>query len=245
MGDSERQANANVMFDFITSSRGAKTADEVMSELGKAARHFGFSSFAVSGLPAPGERLDPYFLLNGWPDGWFERYVEQNYVHVDPVIQHTRASDDAFVWSEVLPVKLSRTARRVMNEASDFRMLDGFSVPIHGTAGMQAIVTYGAETVDLSPEARGALHIISIYAHNRLRAMFMENETKRPAVRITAHELEIIRWCAAGKTNWEIAEILGLSSRTIQHELANACRKLKVVNRAQLVAEAFRLGIIR
>ena len=245
---SHRQATANAMFDFITASSQAQDDAAVLTSLDTAAKAFGMDCYAISGIPLPNERIDPYFMLNAWPDGWFERYVQQNYVHVDPVIHRTKMSDEAFVWSEALAGKpISRASQRVMNEATEFGMMDGYSVPLHSVGGFQAIVTFGARKVDLSNEQRGALHIISIYAHNRLRNFLAEATDRRAAaaVKVTPREREVILWCSGGKTNWEIGQILGISEKTVQHEIASASRKLNSVNRAQLIAESIRLGIIR
>ncbi|MGV1819852.1 LuxR C-terminal-related transcriptional regulator [Agrobacterium sp. CG160-95] len=123
----------------------------------------------------------------------------------------------------------------------------GYSVPLHMPGALQAIVTFGAEKIDLSTEAKGILHIVAIYAHNRLRALLEQQSGagRKNAPYITQHERDVIRWCAEGKTNWEIGQILGRSEKTVQHELHNAQRKMNCVNRAQLVAEAIRIGIIR
>ncbi|KPF41774.1 LuxR family transcriptional regulator [Rhizobium sp. AAP43] len=243
-----RQVAANAMFDFISECANASNKAAVLSSLGRAADAFGMDCYAISGIPLPNERIDPYFMLSAWPEEWFERYVNENYVHVDPVIHRTRMSDEAFVWSEALATEpLSRTARKVMNEATEFGMMDGYSVPLHSVGGFQAIVTFGARKVDLSDAQRGALQIISIYAHNKLRAFMAEPDTRRmaAALKVTPREREVIMWCAAGKTNWEIGQILGISEKTVQHEVASASRRLNSVNRAQLIAEAIRLGIIR
>ncbi len=246
--DTEALAAANTMFDFLSETAGAKSRDDILKPLDRAARHFGFNCFAISGIPLPNERIDSYFMLNGWPVGWFEHYLANNYVHADPVIHLSKMQDNAFVWSEALrDQELGRHARRVMNEATEFHMNDGYSVPLHAAGGFQAIVTFGAEKLDLSNAARGALHIISIYAHNSLRSLMVQKASSRDRnlLRITAREREIIQWCAAGKTAFEIAEILGRSHRTIQNEILNIQRKLNVVNSAQMIAESFRLGILR
>jgi LuxR family quorum sensing-dependent transcriptional regulator len=236
------------MFDFIDAVGQTDTEEQVLSALGASAAEFGMERFAISGIPLANERIDPYFMLNGWPPDWFDRYIAENYVHVDPIIRHTKLSDDAFVWSEILSDrKLNFRERRVMDEATEFGMMDGFSVPLHTATGLQAIVTFGAGKVDLSPRARGALHMISIYAHNRLRAILNEKAgTPRSVdVPITPAERECIAWCASGKTDWETGQITGRSERTVHHLISSAQRKLGVVNRAQLVAESFRVGILR
>jgi DNA-binding CsgD family transcriptional regulator len=59
----------------------------------------------------------------------------------------------------------------------------------------------------------------------RLRAV----RTKRAP---TARELEVLSFVGAGKTNREIALILGLSPKTVQHHVAHAYDKLGIYNRA-------------
>ncbi len=61
---------------------------------------------------------------------------------------------------------------------------------------------------------------------------------------LTPRELDCLRWCSRGKTNWEISRILGLSERTVEHYLSRANRKLGTVNRAQAVALALKMNLI-
>ncbi len=243
-----RQFNTNILTDFVTKAMQVTTKEEIMSLLDAVAHHYGMDTFAISGIPLPGERIDPYVLLNAWPKDWFARYAEKNFVQVDPVIYRTKITNDAFVWSEALgSQRLGKGARRVMAEATEFKMLDGFSVPLHGIHGLQAIVTFSAEKVDLSEEMRATLQLIAIYAHNRLRAMLHE-EAMQPArerLNVTPREQEIVMWFAAGKNAWETAQILGISEKTVRHQIEHLRRKMNVVNVAQMIAEAFRLGIIR
>lgn len=62
---------------------------------------------------------------------------------------------------------------------------------------------------------------------------------------ISARELEVIRWSSEGKTSVEIAIILGLSEHTINSYTTKILQKLHVVNRAQMVAKAIRMGLIQ
>lgn len=61
---------------------------------------------------------------------------------------------------------------------------------------------------------------------------------------LTPREIECLRWCSRGKTNWEISRILGLSERTVEHYLSRANRKLGSINRTQAVARAMKLKVI-
>ena len=54
-------------------------------------------------------------------------------------------------------------------------------------------------------------------------------------ISLTSQELECMRWCKEGKTNWEIGEILAISEKTVKFHLTNAMRKLGAANRIAAV----------
>lgn len=59
----------------------------------------------------------------------------------------------------------------------------------------------------------------------------LQREQASPLVSLTPREREILQWVAAGKSDAQIAEILGLSVRTVQKHLENSYVKLGVENR--------------
>lgn len=61
---------------------------------------------------------------------------------------------------------------------------------------------------------------------------------------LSPRQLECLRLAAAGQTSSEIAVTLGLSSRTIDQYVSEACERLKVRNRVQAVAKAAELGLL-
>jgi transcriptional regulator EpsA len=69
--------------------------------------------------------------------------------------------------------------------------------------------------------------------------------SKRPAGLITPREAEVLTWVRDGKTNDEIAAILGLSMLTVKNHLRNTMKKLVVRTRGQAVAKAIALGFLR
>ena len=65
-----------------------------------------------------------------------------------------------------------------------------------------------------------------------------------PKERLSAREIECLRWSAAGKSSDEIAIILDISSHTVVSYLKSAMRKLEAVNRMQAVARACRYRLL-
>ena len=61
---------------------------------------------------------------------------------------------------------------------------------------------------------------------------------------LSPRQIECLRLAAAGKTSSEIAVALGISSRTVDQYVGEACERLKVRNRVQAVAKALTLGLL-
>jgi DNA-binding NarL/FixJ family response regulator len=62
--------------------------------------------------------------------------------------------------------------------------------------------------------------------------------------KLTPREEEVVKLVAEAHTNREIAEILHLSEKTVEHHRANAMRKLGMRDRVELVRYAIRRGLI-
>ena len=62
---------------------------------------------------------------------------------------------------------------------------------------------------------------------------------------LTHREIEILSWTQKGKSNGEIAEILGISQLTVKNHVQKILRKLGANNRTQAVAKGIALSITR
>ena len=84
--------------------------------------------------------------------------------------------------------------------------------------------------------------LIKVFANGGIKQLY---ENQRSMVKpITRRELEVLQWLYTGKTNWEIALILGISHTTVKNHVQNIIRKLGVENRRQAGIKALRLGFI-
>jgi transcriptional regulator EpsA len=61
---------------------------------------------------------------------------------------------------------------------------------------------------------------------------------------ITERQREILKWIAAGKSNWEIGKILLISEFTVKNHVQNVLKKLSVTTRAQAATKAISCGLI-
>ncbi len=137
-------------------------------------------------------------------------------------------------------------------EASEIGLRDGYCIPIQDLTCTR-IVSFGGAHLDLPDQALSGLHMLGIYADLAVRDLAVRNPApaaaRRRALppgspRCSPREIECIKWAAAGKTGWETSEILSLSHRTVESYLNMAAQKLGATNRAHLVAQALRHGLI-
>ena len=175
-----------------------------------------------------------------------DRYLDQDYVRIDPVARRVESDLSSFLWSEAAPFangKDCAIVRRMFGEAGEFNLRAGFTVPMITLDGAVAVVSLGGEAVDMPPAARGMISLISTFAIARaIDIRDREKRHQRPA--LTPREIECLKWAADGKSEWEISAILHVSEHTADKHLANAHRKLGAANRAHAVALGIRWGFI-
>lgn len=121
------------------------------------------------------------------------------------------------------------------------------SVPIHLHAGLISSLNFSGRKRDFSERDRHVLNLIR--AHFKQAYQNAEVATARAtalsqplvAYQLTPREAEIGIWLAEGKTNPEIAAILGVSPRTIEKHMEKILSKLGAENRttaAVMIAKA-------
>lgn len=238
--------HARSAFDLLDDFDRLTSREEVTNRLSATFAQFGYSAFLITGTPEPPARVEPHFIINGWPTDFTDHYARENLYADDPVAAWSRRSSDPFEWSEArYDADLWPRAAEVMNVAADFGMRQGFCIPIRRGAGPQACVTIAGDRPDLAPRAKHAMHLIGLYAYKK--AVSVPGSAALPASvqRLLTHrEREVLLWSAQGKSSWEIAVILGVSERTVNWFIANASRKLDAVNRTQAVVNAIKSGEI-
>ncbi|MAW85035.1 MAG: LuxR family transcriptional regulator [Phyllobacteriaceae bacterium] len=233
--------------EHISQINRANSAQEVCSRLLAMTGRFGLDRMIIGSQQDPAAEPEirrEHILLGGWSPEWIERYIGCNYVAADPVVHFAKHNMQPFTWDDAARVtRGNKAADRVMAEAGDFGMRHGMSIPLVTTDGTLALLSLGGEHMDLPPAHFGMVALVSTYAIERALHLSRGFTGERTG-RLTRREAECIRWAAAGKSEWEISRILGISEHTSEKHLLSAKTKLGAVNRTQAVAEAIRQGYI-
>ncbi|MGH1571280.1 autoinducer binding domain-containing protein [Methylobacterium sp. P31] len=219
---------------------------EVVATVQRQLSGFGVDSIIAALLPTAPSLAGfnrQFLVMERVSDEWRQRYLHRRYAAHDPIVTHTLKRQMGFAWSDPeISASTSLIARRIMSEAAEFNLCDGYTVPLTTIEGEAGGMSFAGSRLEIGPEHRGMLTLIANYAFGQ--ALLVRGQPIEKPVKLSPRERETLQWAAEGKTDWEIGEIMGISEHGVDSSLRCVRAKLRTRNRAQSVAEGFRLGII-
>ncbi|HJQ57620.1 MAG TPA: LuxR family transcriptional regulator [Vineibacter sp.] len=211
-----------------------------------AIRAFGFEACAAGAWVGIGRRRSHRFYFNNWPRDWFEIYESKGLVHNDPVVFEARRRMTPFLWSEMTQTHSFKVlGADIVEEASRYGWREVMVVPLHGPAGYQGAVSLGAlSPVTLSPVERSLLRAMALAVHDRCHETVGFGAGVPANVTLTRRESECMEWVAAGKSDSEIGQILGLAATTVHFHVERVKSKLDTNSRTHAVGLLVLAGIV-
>ena len=238
------------VFEQIERANGCRSEAELCSVFAGAFAYFGFGHFLVSEAMRPDGRLSGMHQFGRTHADWRSHYDARGHIRRDAMIPRVLAALDPFTWLETARSPLDEPGRLVLDEAREFRLRDGFVLPMHYTDGSACgVMLIGETEARLVGHRRAAVQILSYYfatLGRRLQTEAREPDcaTEARPVRLTPRQRECLQWVRAGKTDWEISVILGLSEDTVSEHIDAARKRLGARTRVQAVIEAIALKLI-
>ena len=227
----------NATFDFIEQLDHKTDISALITAFQGLNEKFGLNCFMVGDPTQPKVPREGRMWASTWPQEWLAHWMTQNYIAVDPIINQLLMRNEPIRWQDARRAT-DEIGIRILDEAAQFGLVDGFTVPVYTREGIIVGISIGAEKYELGRHDETCLHMAAIYFHaklERLRARMMPPSSTQ---RLTPRERECLSWVAAGKTDWEISQILAISEQTAHEYVQNALMKLKATTRAQAVATA-------
>ncbi|TDT76813.1 regulatory LuxR family protein [Litoreibacter halocynthiae] len=178
---------------------------------------------------------------------WVERYIEQDYARIDPVVQGCYRQFQPIEWKTL--DWSTKASRAFLGEASEAGLGNqGFSVPIRGPSGQFALVSVNQKCNDemwasFTSERSADLLLISHYLNEK--ALQIEgNPNRGPTRSLSPREKDTLTLLATGANRASIAETLKISESTLRVYIESARFKLGAANTTHAVAMALTHGLI-
>ncbi|MGE5564296.1 MAG: LuxR family transcriptional regulator [Bacillota bacterium] len=236
------------MFDrvnsFVKDVRKLETEEELAAALGEIAEELGFRYFALTHHVNVLEARAAIRIHN-YPAGWAEWFDRQALGGTDPVHRASNVTSVGFAWSK-LPQMIALTAhdRRVLELARREGIGDGFTVPAHVPGEAHGSCSFACAPGERFPGDRPPLlQLVGAFAFEAARRMRRKRFAGGP-VKLTDRQRECVIWAARGKSDWEIAKILGISHETVIEHLRHARERYQVGKRTLLAIHALFDGTI-
>lgn len=230
---------------FVSAVGRLSRMDELEALLSDGLKALGFEQFAfihhVSGLNVPGGLV----RLSNYPDSWVDVIRKQHYFSDDPIHAACQRSATGFVWSK-LPEIIEMSARQteIMTAWGDHGFGDGFTVPIHIPGEVSGSCSMGVRAGQALPEdALPAAQYMASFAFEAARRIARQQAGRAldidgAAPRLTQRQFDCLVLVAQGKSDWDIAQLLGISHQTVHQHVEEAKRRYGVASRTQMVVRA-------
>jgi LuxR family quorum sensing-dependent transcriptional regulator len=228
------------LFAAISRIDTASSPHEILYEFRSAIERYGLRYFLITGLPVPHDAdWRREILFDGWPPEWYLRYMSEDHFSHDPCVAQCRHSPKPFLWHELPPAKLFARAKLVMDEATEFGMGQGLCVPIHVPLAGPGVVSAAGDRLEIEPRAMPFIETLCVHTFRRLSGWEKPGQAVEAAP-LTARERELLEWSAEGKSNEDIACILGVTRNTVESHQRNIRGKLDAANVSHAIVKALR-----
>ncbi len=181
-----------------------------------------------------------------YPEGWKNHYVKNGLYRNDPTLHRAGRSIAPVDWQ-----RLNRDEQfhRVFRDAHDFGISDrGLTIPVRGPYGDTGLLSVTRnctqpEWDSLIKRTLTELQSVAVHIHDAvMRSDVLSRVLRYPT--LSTREREILQWVAAGKSQQDIGDILGISHRTVEVHLRSGREKLYALTTPQAIGRAISLGLI-
>lgn len=230
-------------FQIFKSIDHASDADELLEVVSQFFRSCGFQAVCYV-LPKTNDLNDYQLFERGMPRRWMDRYTALKYRDIDPLPAHVMSQEKVMSIREALAeLEPTKEEAAYLIEFAASPVTDGLLMPTVGRKRVQGF--FGATQVsdeDIAAADRSLMHAIAQHTHWRFDHFSIGRE--EPSKKLSPREIEILRWIGAGKSNPEIAVILGISAPTVATHLKRLFAKLEVNDRVSAALKGYKLGFL-
>lgn len=226
---------------FVADARAVESSGELHCLMDAFINEIGFRYFALIHHDDLREPKPGLIRLQNYPHVWADYFIEHRLYLDDPVVHACLRTNCGFSWNE-LPnlVSLTRRHEGILRGAAKEGLSQGLTIPAcvpgERTGSCSLAGPRRGQKVD---RFLGLAQIVGAFAFQAARRLISKDgiqPSQRP--RMAPRQRECAVLIGQGKSNWEIAKILGLSRSTINHYVNDARARYGVVTRTQLVISA-------
>lgn len=177
--------------------------------------------------------------LHNYPEEWAHWFDDRQLGPSDPVHRASQRSAVGFLWRDIEKIViLGADDEYILSRAKAHGIGDGMTIPAHVPGEAHGSVSFAWSSGETVPaDILAFAQIVGSFAFEAARRIRPGLPTERHP-ELTKRQRECVLWVARGKTDWEIARILGVSHVTVIEHLRNARQRYGATTRATLTVRA-------
>lgn len=214
-------------------------------EMARLCNQLGFGAVSYNLLRTGSAQPAAVPLHHGFLPVEIETYLALDFQRLNIVPRIALALGRPVRWSETWQTfELTPDEREFVLALRAVNFPDGITLPCFGPHGRNATVALGhvSEGVDLGDANLVRLQYIAQAVHLRICDLFATDIAI--GRHLSSREKEILDWVARGKSNGVIADILAISSSTVDTYMRRIYDKLDVSDRTSAAVKGLGLGLI-
>lgn len=237
----------DILIERLESLEHLRSMIEARDEMFKIATVFGLKnlSYGVINLP-PEINNDRAVVITTYSFEWHKCYFDNSYIDIDPVVKVAASGVSPVNWRSIS--RKSPAVREFFENAQKFGVgSQGLTLPIRGRLGEVALFSVTSDERDETWDAfvKANVSYLLIFAWNFHNSVLRILGASTPSpIALSHREATCLRMKALGRTDNEIAGILGITKRTVSFHIESARSRLNAVNGVHAVAKALSLGLI-
>jgi LuxR family transcriptional regulator, quorum-sensing system regulator CviR len=184
-------------------------------------------------------------VLNvSYSNEWLYVYGKNGYAAVDPVLQSLASNTRTQSWDQTYSTVRSRKQLEFVEEARSFGLTHGITTRVlDRKRGCASFVSFaGGDSANTQRYVEFLEYLLP--SLHRVLVASGQWQLANHAKGLSPRELTVLLWMKEGKTNWEIARIIGVTERTVRFHVESIFMKLNANTRAQAVAVALEHGLL-
>jgi DNA-binding CsgD family transcriptional regulator len=222
-------------------AKAAAAADDFLVTI----RQCGFAAAACGAWTGIGKNRRHRFFFVDWPADWLEFYNKGGWFEHDLLPTEARRRIAPFLWSDVIGTKLTDKQKALYDAGWSYGWRNVFCVPIHGPGSLQGLVTMAArQEFSLGSDDRAVLEVMARTIWELCRTSEEFGTYAPDRAKLSPREIECLQWAAAGKSDTDIAILVGVKPATAHFHIEQAKKRLGVKSRVEAVAVGVLQGII-
>ena len=190
-------------------------------------------------------------IQHNYPPEFLKMYHDNDLIKIDPVQTLARFKNKAFSWEQTRQeMKLSPKQKYFLDLLPERGFHNGYYVPLWGHNTLAGVGFSRSNKIydhNISVDLEMMTSFCRLY-YNRFLGLHQKVMPKQRATKfnltLTGREAQILKLAARGCRDSQIAELLHLSTHTVDAHFRGIYRKLSANTRAEAVAEALALHLI-